>query len=338
MLTEGTKRRTTLADVARRAGVSRTTASFVLNGRQEMRISDAASERVRRAARELDYRPNLAARSLNSQLSRTVALLSDEVTLDGYAGQVISGALAASVGAEHMLLVGEFGGNRGVVNQMVIDFASRQIDGFVYATAFSRVVELPPILRDQRLVLVNCVSAGTPIASLIPDDLAAGRAAGEYILSRGHTSGIYLVGETPQNTVGARHRLRGITDALKLEGVEVSGQINSKWWPESTFEAVGAFLNEGHRPSVFICMNDRAAMGAYQALGAAQLPIPDAVSVLSFDDSPLAAWLSPGLSSIGIPHYEMGVRAIEVLLAGAAPEVYRLPMPLRERDSVASVD
>ena len=68
-----------------------------------MRISDAASERVRRAARELDYRPNLAARSLKTHLSRTVALLSDEVATDGYAGRIIEGSLEGAVASGHML-------------------------------------------------------------------------------------------------------------------------------------------------------------------------------------------------------------------------------------------
>jgi LacI family transcriptional regulator len=337
MLKERANRRTTLADVARRAGVSRTTASFVLNGRDEMRISDAASERVRRAARELDYRPNLAARSLTSQLSRTMAMLSDRVTLDGYAGQIVAGSLASAIAAEHMLFIGETGGDKALESQLILDFASRQVDGFIYAAAYSKTIELPPLLADQRVVLVNCMRVGMPIPTLIPDDLAAGRSAGEYLLAKGHSSGIYLVGETPQTSVAARDRRQGITDSLALESVALAGQVDSKWWPESSYEEVGKLLAEGHRPSVLICLNDRAALGAYQALAAASLPVPEAVSVLSFDDSPLAAWLNPGLSSFAIPHYEMGARAIDLLLQRTAPEVHRLPMPLRERESVASV-
>jgi len=323
--------------VAVRAGVSRTTASFVLNGRDEMRISDAASERVRRAARELDYRPNLAARSLKTHLSRTVALLSDEVATDGYAGRIIEGSLEGAVASDHMLFIGEFGGHRHLEDQLIADFLSRQVDGFVLASTYTRLVDLPAGLSDQRLVLANCLSRGATRAAVIPDALAAGHTAAEYLLSRGHASGIYLVGETPNDLIGARDRRQGINDALGLEGVELAGQIVCKWWPESAFEAVRAFLVEGHRPHALICLNDRVALGAYQALADAGLPVPEAVSVISFDDSVLASWLQPGVTSIGIPHYEIGKWAVELLLSAQPPAIHWLPMPLRERGSVASV-
>jgi len=337
MLRDLVKKRPTLQDVATRAGVSRTTASFVLNGRDEMRISDAASERVRRAARDLDYRPNFAARSLKTQLSRTVALLSDEVATDGYAGQIIEGSLAGAVANHHMLFIGEFGGHRRLEEQLIADFLARQVDGFVLASTFTRLVGLPQGLAEQSVVLANCRSRGSTRMAVVPDDVAAGHTAAEYLLSRGHAGGIYLVGETPNDLIGARDRRQGIEDALGLDGVELAGQIVCKWWPESAFEAVRAFLAEGHRPQALICLNDRVALGAYQSLAEARLPIPDAVSVLSFDDSVLASWLQPGLTSIGIPHYEIGKRAVELLLSSQPPAVHRLPMPLRERGSVASV-
>ncbi len=337
MLSDLAKKRPTLQDVAARAGVSRTTASFVLNGREEMRISDGASERVRRAARELDYRPNFAARSLKTQLSRTVALLSDEVATDGYAGQIVAGSLAGAVASDHMLFIGEFGGDRLLEEQLIADFLDRQVDGFVLASTFTRLVRLPEGLSDQSVVLANCLRRDSAWMSVVPDDLAAGHTAAEYLLSRGHAGGIYLVGETPNDLIGARDRRQGINDALALEGVKLAGQIVCKWWPESAFEAVRAFLVEGHRPQALICLNDRVALGVYQALAEAGLHIPEAVSVLSFDDSVLASWLQPGLTSIGIPHYEIGKRAVELLLSSQPPAVHRLPMPLRERGSVASV-
>ena len=89
------------------------------------------------------------------------------------------------------------------------------------------------------------------------------------------------------------------------------------------------------RPTALICLNDRIALGAYQALAAAGLRIPDDVSVVSFDDSDLASWLVPQLTSVAIPHFELGRRAVELLVsADRQPGVHRIAMPLSARDSV----
>lgn len=91
--------------------------------------------------------------------------------------------------------------------------------------------------------------------------------------------------------------------------------------------------------SALICLNDRVALGAYQALAEAGLRIPAVVSVVSFDDSELATWLRPQLTSVAIPHLEIGRRAVELLLTPSpTPGVVRLPMPLRERESVRRRD
>jgi LacI family transcriptional regulator len=83
-------------------------------------------------------------------------------------------------------------------------------------------------------------------------------------------------------------------------------------------------------------LNDRIAMGAYQALGARGLLVPSDVSVVSFDDSDLASWLRPSLTSVALPYFELGRRAVELLLdSERRPGIHRIPMPLRERESVA---
>jgi LacI family transcriptional regulator len=95
-------------------------------------------------------------------------------------------------------------------------------------------------------------------------------------------------------------------------------------------------LTQGDRPRAVVCLNDRVAFGVFQALTEVGLVIPRDVSVVSFDDSELASWLRPSLSSIGLPEFEMGRLAVESLLGGEAPPDRRLvPMPVRVRDSIA---
>jgi LacI family transcriptional regulator len=94
-------------------------------------------------------------------------------------------------------------------------------------------------------------------------------------------------------------------------------------------------LRTGARPTALICANDRLALGAYQALQEAGLAIPDDVSVISFDDSELAAWMRPSLTSIALPHYVLGAMAVDLLLGDThEPVVHRCPMPRATRESV----
>jgi LacI family transcriptional regulator len=89
-------------------------------------------------------------------------------------------------------------------------------------------------------------------------------------------------------------------------------------------------------PRALICLNDRIAFGAYQALQEAAVGIPDEVSVVSFDDSDLSRWLRPALTSVALPHYELGRRAVRLLLAAdRGTRTVLVPMPVQERGSVA---
>ncbi|MEU4238015.1 LacI family DNA-binding transcriptional regulator [Actinoplanes sp. NPDC026619] len=327
--------RATLLQVAQRAGVSRSTASFVLTGRyKDMRISEDARQRVLRAAQELDYRPNLMARSLRTKVTKTVALISDTIASDQYAGRMIHGSLAAAVARGHLLFIGETEGDPVVEEKLISDFLDRQVDAFLYASMFTRPIRVPKQLRDRKVVLLNCLNRGSfPV--IIPDELSAGRDAARTLLEAGHRTGIYLVGHVPDQVFAGRERLAGINEALGAAEARLAGTIDCDWWPGSAYDAVSRALADGLVPKALICLNDRVALGAYQALREAGVDIPGEVSVISFDDSELAAWLRPQLTSISLPHYELGWQAIETLLGDSTePAVQRLPMPVRRRASI----
>jgi LacI family transcriptional regulator, galactose operon repressor len=330
--------RATLQQVAQRAGVSRSTASFVLAGRHvDMRISEDARQRVLRAAQELDYRPNLMARSLRTKVTRTVALVSDTLASDPYASRAIHGSLAAAVAHGHLLFIGETEGDPVVEEKLISDFLDRQVDAFVYASMFTRYVRVPRLLRGRPVVLLNCLTRASspPQHTIIPDELGAGFTAARTLLDAGHHNGIHLVGNVAERVFAARERLAGIKEGLGQAGARLAAPIGCEWWPDSAYEAVSHALRGGLEPRALICLNDRIALGAYQALRAAGRVIPEDVSVLSFDDSDLAAWLRPQLTSISLPHHELGWQAVEKLLGPPTdPAVHRLPMPVRLRASV----
>ena len=332
--------RATLLQVAQRAGVSRSTASFVITGRHvDMRISEDARQRVLRAVQELDYRPNLMARGLRTKVTNTIALISDTMAGDPYAGRAIHGSSAAAVARGHLLFIGETEGDPVVEEKLITDFLDRQVDAFVYARMFTRQVRLPKLLRGRRVVLLNCLTrgAGPAYHSVIPDELAAGQSAARVVAEAGHRDGIYLLGDPAEHVFAGQERVAGIRESLAAAGTRPAGVIGCNWWPDSAYDALGRALAAGLRPKALICLNDRIAFGAYQALREAGVAVPDDVSVVSFDDSELAAWLRPQLTSIALPHYQLGRQAVELLLGDEKePGVTRLPMAVRHRASVAA--
>src|SRR4051812_10902960 len=159
--------RATLLQVAQRAGVSRSTASFVLAGRHvDMRISEDARQRVLRAAQELDYRPNLMARSLRTKVTRTIALVCDTL-----GAETVRGCLVGAGAHGHLLFVGETQGDPVVEQKLISDFLDRQVDAFVYASMSTRYVRLPKLLRDRPVVLLNCLTRAARPArhAIVPD-------------------------------------------------------------------------------------------------------------------------------------------------------------------------
>ncbi|MFG2191768.1 LacI family DNA-binding transcriptional regulator [Streptomyces sp. NPDC048639] len=336
-------RRVTMADVARSAGVSPTTASFVLSGRTDMRISDASRDKVLEAAKMLGYRPNVTARSLRTKSTQTIGFVSDTITTTPFAGEVIRGALEAARARDHLLFIAETGGNRAAEAGLVNGLLDRQVDAVIYAAMFTRHVTPPSELNGRRVVLLNCLAPGFDAPSVIPDETEAGRAAGRALLAAGHTSCIWAIGghraipATPGGVFAGNERMRGLQEVLRDSGVGLEGVVECQWGPDDGYREVSQILAAGHRPRALVCSTDRVSFGAYQALAEAGLSIPGDVSVVSYDDQDIASWLRPALTTLALPHYELGRVAMELIL-GDEPlgtGEHRVPMPLRRRSSVA---
>lgn len=340
------RKRATLADVANRAGLSKTTASMVLNGRNDVRLSPEAFRRVLAAAEELGYRPNVAARSLRTSKTATIAFVSDIVATTRFAGDMIRGALDAAREHDHVLLIAETQGDEAIEQQAIEAMLDRQVDGMIYASMATRQLSVPASLLGRPVVLLNATSADPehPLPSIRPDDGAAGYAVAMALLRSGHREGIMLVGRNelkerdPRVSLAAGARLAGITRALAEHGVALAGEaFCEEWQPEEGYAGMCRLLSGQNRPRAVICLNDRLAFGAYQALAEAGLHVADDVSVVSFDDDALASWLRPGLSTAALPHERMGRKAVELLIRpDQTTEQHLAPMPLIARASIAA--
>jgi LacI family transcriptional regulator len=335
-----TRSRATLADVARLAGLSKTAASMILNGREGTRLSAEAHRRVFAAAAELGYRPNVAARSLRTQKTSTLAFISDIVATTRFAGDMIRGALDAARERDHVLLIAETQGDESFEQHAIEAMLDRQVDGVIYAAMATRQLTVPPALLTQPTVLLNAASTDRR-PCVLPDDEQAGDTVAGVLIEAEHRDRIALIGRNrlkeadPEVSLAARARLRGVERTLKAAGVGLFATVPCHdWLPEQGYAAMRSLLRKPTRPTAVICMNDRLAFGAYQALAETGLDIPRDMSVISFDDDAIAAWLRPGLTTVALPHEQMGRRAVEVLLDGSADGRHRELMPLRQRGSV----
>lgn len=335
-----TKKRVTLADVARLAGLSSAAASMILTGRPDTRLSVEAYERVHAAAAQLGYRPNVAARALRTDKTRTIAFISDYVATTRYASGLIRGALEAAEAANHVMLVLETGGEPAREVQAIEAALDRQVDGIIFAAMRAREVFIPDMPARTPVVMLNGTSSRFK-ASVLPAEFEGGRSAVNLLHAAGFRDGIALIGHNEMVEHGlfrsetVAQRIAGIRHEMAVHGLSFIAEESCwEWEPQHGFEIVTRLLRRGEQPSALLCLNDRLAFGAYQALAEAGLTVPGDVSVVSFDNDEIAAYLRPGLTTIALPHDEMGRQAMNLLLSGQSESQTLVSMPVVPRGSI----
>ena len=334
-------RRVTMADVAERAGVSKTAVSLVLNDRPGSRLSAEVADRVRAAAAELDYRPNPAARTLRNGTSQTVGFISDEVTITRYASAMIRGALDVAAQHEHTVLIAETGTNPERRDRAVQTMLNQQPDGLVFGLMRARQIDVPETPRDLPIIILNGISSADH-PCVLPAEFTAGSQVAETLVDAGHEH-IGLIGfppaaaDDPRVSATIGDRLAGIRAVLAGAGLTMAVEATTlEWEPQYGHRAAHQILDDYPEVTALLCMNDRLALGAYQALQERGRRIPGDVSVVSFDDDEIAGYLRPKLTTARIPYERMGREAMTMLLErdGDRPHRRTVAMPLQHRESV----
>ena len=329
----------TMRDVAKHAGVSQATVSYVINNSARQSIPPETRERVFSAVRKLGYRPNGAARNMRTQRSNYIGFITDEIATTPFAGAIIKGAQDAARTHGQILLLVNTEGVPEVENQAIETLLEQRVTGIVYATMYHRPVAPPANLAEVPAVLLDCFSQDQLVTSVVPDEVGGGRAATEVLLNKGHRRIGFINNIEPiPATLG---RLRGYQDALAAHGIAFDPNLVATGPSESRggYDGTLALWQQPDRPTALFCFNDRVAMGAYDALRKQRLSIPDDVAVIGFDNQEIiAAALHPGLSTMQLPHYQMGQWAINYLFDEAVegkPAVHIvLECPYIERESV----
>ncbi len=313
-------RRVTMKDVARRAGVSQPTVSFVLNDRRDVSVSEATRERVLKAARDLDFQPNRAAQSLRSNKSFVIGVIADRVVSQPYAGQIIVGVQQAVQAAGYVCFVVETWETPDAGQAAVENLLRQGVAGLIYAAPGPEPVHAVEAPDGIPTIFVNCWPANVPDPTLVlADEYQGGRDAAAATFAAGHRHVVYLGG--PHDDYACQERERGMVDAAIEAGVDPA-TIRREYgtYQVSSGHDLALAVIADETPTAFICGNDRMAVGAMMALQSAGLQCPRDVSIVGFDDQPdLADQLHPPLSTVALPHLQMGVLAGEMMLRDEEP-------------------
>ncbi|MEU5363630.1 LacI family DNA-binding transcriptional regulator [Streptomyces sp. NPDC005925] len=327
--------RPTSRDVAQAAGVSQATVSLVLGDKWRGRVSAATAQRVRDAARDLGYRPNLAARNLRLGHTRTVLLVVPVLTTEFFAG-VYTGA--ARVAAEHGFGVVLYPSPEGI-GPARDPFASSQaaLDGVI---ASSMAADALTAIRGDQLPLVMLDSDpdGSLGAATVNLDIADGvRQVAEHLLALGHRRFLHLAADVPSWTFEVR--AREIAARLgRVSGAEIRTARAPIAIDEAQHATEAALTAPGPRPTAVVCDDDKLAAGAYKAIRRLGLAVPADISVTGLDDLALATAIDPELTTVRLDAElfgERGMRALMAVLEGRTPEAGDIPVELVVRGSTA---
>lgn len=316
----------TIYDVARAAGVSPKTVSRVLNG--DAPVKQHTRDAVQAAMAEMGFVPSSAARSMRSQKSGLIGLITGAISTkpepldpqglpDLFIVQGIQRVIAAS---GMTLMIADTGGRFDRVAPLINTFLQHRVEGLFYIAEYHQKVTLPPVPAQHPLVLVNCFDdIGTP--AVLPDDRRCQRELVARIIAGGHRRIGHLTLLKTQTATALR--IDGYKDALAEAGLPFDPALVVTPYPDGRvpdsqlmWDAIDRLLTLPQPPTILCCGNDEMAMRVYGILRTRGLRVPEDISVAGFDNyRVIAETLYPPLSTVDLPYAAMGARAADLLLS-----------------------
>jgi LacI family transcriptional regulator len=332
----------TMKDVAKLSGVSQSTVSLIINKVPKANISEKTNQTVRKAIKQLGYRPNVIAQNLRTRQSHVIGLITDEISITPFAGKMILGVMDALHENGKLLMMMNSGGEEKNEIDQIDVLLSRQIEGIIYATMRHKVVHAPDLLQEIPCVLLNCQDAGKLFYSLIPDDFMGGFTATEELIKRGYSC-VGMI-NTTERVPATELREQGFRKALSDHGKPFEADriyYGEDGNAKTGYDGAKQLLAIHPEIDALFCFNDRVAMGAYDAARQLNRKIPQQLAVIGFDDFTLISEsVHPPLTTMQLPHYEMGIKAGRQLVKmikqprwKPATRVQKVPIPLVLRES-----
>jgi DNA-binding LacI/PurR family transcriptional regulator len=293
----------TIHDVARTANVSAATVSRAFTAPELLR--DTTRQRVLEVASRLGYGPNRAARGLVTGKTGNLGVIVPDVT-NPFFPSVLKGVQARARKADYAVFLGDAEENPRAEVDLIRSMA-KQVDGVIICASRMSSTELKEALGRTRLVLVNRRVSGVP--AVVMDNVGGTRQAVDHLAALGHRRIAYLGG--PRTSWSNQERRRGLRRASRhgMAVVEFG-----PFAPQYEAGVHGADLALAAGLTAIICYNDLMALGVLSRLSDRNVRVPQEVSVLGFDDIPMAAMISPALTTVAIPQEQAGMKAVDLLV------------------------
>jgi LacI family transcriptional regulator len=322
----------TLRDVARAAGVHTATVSRALNEQTRGLINDETARRVIAEAARLGYRPNSIARGLKTNRSYTVGVVVPDLRNPLFP-PILRGIEERLEPSGYTSLLANTDNDPERERLGFDALRARQVDGYITATAQREHPLLHEVAAAGRpLVLVNRVADTVDLPSVTADDRGGMRMAVEHVHELGHER-IAYVGGSPALSTGAGRR-DGFVRAMSELGLAIDDDrvaVGVAYAEEEGARLTRDLLSRGETPTAIVAGNDLMALGCIDALREAGLDVPGDVSVVGFNDMDFSERFCPPLTTIRVPHHELGVQAAELLLerlASPASETRHVVLPV----------
>jgi LacI family transcriptional regulator len=311
-------RRTTIKDIAREAGVSPQTVSRALNNKGEIRPETRA--RVLRIAKQLGYRPNSVARSLATRRTQNIGLVVPDVSNPFFAS-IARGIQDAAHQNQYNVFLCNTDENTDREQSAILSLEAQRVDGIILCSSRLPEGELIQLAqRYQPLVLVNRCIAHPQTGCVLVDDARAMQEAVRHLLGLGHQRIGLLAG--PAESHSGQQRTQGYYRALYAANIVPPSewQVHCSPRVDGGQAAARDLLEHAPELTALVAYNDLVAVGALKACAELQLRVPEECAILGCDDVLLAALVSPPLTTIHIPTYDLGQHAVGLLLGMMDPQ------------------
>lgn len=327
-------------DVARLAGVSQTTVSYVLNNK-DANIPEETRQRVQAAIKQLGYTPNRAARTLRTSKTNTIACIIPEIT-NPFFYPVVRGVQDVAEIHDYDLVIYNSDSIAKKEHQLLRSVQKARVDGMIGIFVHLTAEDFRPLLAQGIAITKSELGRvdyhDLPIDTVYVDNIAASSTAVTYLIEQGHRR-IGMLGGT--SAAPRDFRIRGYRQALEQHGIAYDEAlvVGGAFTPESGYEKMQALLALDSRPTAVFAANDLLAIGAIQAIRDAGLSVPQDIAVMGFDNIPSAQLITPRLSTVEHFPQLLGERAATLLfdrLSGNAPKHGRsveLPFELVLRET-----
>jgi DNA-binding LacI/PurR family transcriptional regulator len=299
-----------MTDVARLAGVSHQTVSRVLNDPDSVKGQTRA--RVVAAIEKLDYHPNYAARTLVTGWSKTLGVVALDSTLYGPSSTLYGIESAARESEYGINIVSLRVPNRRSTTRAVERLRGQGVDGIVVIAPYDEAIRALEYVPRQLPVVATQGTPGASVPGASVDQYDGARLAVVHLLELGHRTVYHLAG--PGEWFEARERERGWLDTLHDAGASIPPVLRGDWSPRAGYE-LGRKLSKAKDVTAVFVANDEMALGVLRAFSEAELRVPGDVSIVGFDDAPVAEFFSPPLTTVRQDFIELGRRAVSLVLA-----------------------